>query len=356
MPDIKILDKKGYTIEISHWAGQFGNHIIQLSCAINLAMKTESLLRFPSHQFFNKTSIDFRKNKSTINAEVIKGEFFMKMDCFQHPIEYDFKRRLILQEFIIPLIFTSEQITRINQPDIEYDLVINIRSGDVFRKDWQSKEAVSSGLWNYVQPPLAYYNFILNSRNYKKVLIITQPDLKNPVISQLLKNKKITLKKHISPIDDILSIMRAKELVISHSTFSWCAALMSSNLNKLHQTHYVKLAGVTDYGVVTYHFPDYIKRGDWNSSKKNMNKMLNYNLEQIFCTTENRNKDLEVSISQIGTIGNTFVYDPDFYYRTSLAIARTRKKINQFIKDIFRLNYWILLFKTLLFKLRKLPY
>lgn len=354
MHHIKILDKKGYILEIGYWAGQFGNHIIQLSSAINLAMKTESLLRFPSHQYFNKTSIDFRKNKSTINAEVIKGEFFMKKDCFQHPIQYDYKRRQILQEFIIPLIFTSEQITRINKPDIEYDLVINIRSGDVFRKDWQSKEAVTSGLWNYVQPPLAYYNYILNSNNFKKVLIISQPDLKNPVISQLLKNKKITLKKHISPTDDIISIMRARELVISHSTFSWCAALMSPNLNKLHQTPYVKVAGVTDYEVVTYHFPNYIERGDWNSSRKNMKRMLNYNLEQIFFTVGNIKKDLELPISQIGTIGNAFVYDPDFFYRTSLAIGRTRKKINQFSKDIFRLNYWILLFKTLLFKFRKL--
>lgn len=106
-------------------------------------------------------------------------------------------------------------------------LVIHIRSGDVFVDD--PKTIVNS----YVQPPTSYYSEIIDKFNFRDVVIVSEKDLKNPCINQLMKlipNIRIQTSDLIS---DMSTIISARNLIVGVSTFSLCLGLASDKLKRL---------------------------------------------------------------------------------------------------------------------------
>ncbi|MDQ8204998.1 hypothetical protein [Pelagicoccus sp. SDUM812003] len=324
----EVLQGVGYKIEIKRWIGGFANNIIQLSNAVNVAKGTASLLVFPEHSIFRSRELDFRSSENVNCDNNLLGDFFLKEECFQFALDLDSERREILLDYIRPLIFTAEQLEQVKTPDLAYDLVIHVRSGDVFRDDWKSEDAITSGVPGYVQPPLAYYERILDGGDYKSVLLVTQPDMKNPVISELLKRDNVSLKKHGGRIEDIITFMRAKELVIGHSTFSWCSALMSSCLKRLHQPCYFKMKGVDGIEILSYSFPGYIERGDWNASPRNMKKMLGYGVDNVQVRSDEVVQKEEGSGSECGAVNYVYKYTPPLIVRLRKVFRlRSRLKV-----------------------------
>lgn len=305
MSNPRALPGYGNRIVIDRWTGGFANNIIQLSNAINIAKRSNSSLEAPEHSIFGKFEMDFRTTAPSVTNNEVRGDFFLKKDCFQYAIDHDSERREILLKYVKRLIFDSDQMQLLDSCDQKYDLVIHVRSGDVFREDWNSRDAVLSGISNYVQPPLAFYEKILESREYKQVLLVTQPDIRNPVIGYLAKRDNITLKSNGGRVEDMLSFMRTPELVIGHSTFSWCAALMSTNLVKLHQPEFFRLKGVQEFEIRTYSFPNYIARGKWKASSRNMRIMITYDRHNI-CVSENNENNND--ISECGHIDYIFIF------------------------------------------------
>lgn len=275
---MKKLSRKGYSIEIKGWVGNFGNHLLQLSGALKVAIETESVLMYPHNQIIPNQIFDFRSSKnSQCNLKVI-SLFFYHDECFQYPLIHDQERREISIKYILPLLKKKyKSINDYNQNwDVENSLVINIRSGDIFRDDYKSKAAVISGIKNYVQPPLAFYKKIIDHSYYKNIIIVTQPDKRNPVIHELLKQyDKIIIKEHICPLDDFMMLLDAKHLVTCHSSFSWFAALISENLLVLHQPQSFSVKGINDFDVYTYNVDNYIPHGSWKATKENLKKMIN---------------------------------------------------------------------------------
>ena len=105
----------------------------------------------------------------------------------------------------------------------ENDLYIHIRSGDIFSTYIHD---------NYAQPPLCFYEFIINNFHFEKIFIVSQ-DKQNPVIDALL-NKYTTISfLHKDFSQDVSYIINAHNLVLSSSTFSLNLARLSNKLKKL---------------------------------------------------------------------------------------------------------------------------
>lgn len=277
--------------------------MIQLSNALYLAEYTRSKLTYCPHPFFAKRTFDFTQSENVAKRIRKSGSFFFLDQCRPFPLRYDFERRAILRKFVKPLLFPSF----LPDPNVnENTLVLNIRSGDVFMEDYDSDDAIIFGVCNYTQPPLSFYQKIIVDHGYKDVLIVTQPDMRNPVIKGLLKwMPDIRLKEHLSPLEDFNTLLSARNLAIAHSTFSWCAALMSDYLQVLYQPASFQVRGVRDFEVHTYSFTNYIKPGTWKASEENMNFMLSFPKDNILEDVKPK-LDVwtfeDVELSEAGTI------------------------------------------------------
>ena len=77
-------------------------------------------------------------------------------------------------------VFRKEILNNLPKVKINFDdLYIYIRGGDIF-------SFINKTSLYYVQPPLCFYNIILNQFTFRKVIIISE-DKSNPVIPKLLK-------------------------------------------------------------------------------------------------------------------------------------------------------------------------
>lgn len=279
------LDKKGYIISINGWMGNFGNHLRQLSGAINVAQKTHSRLSIPDHPLLKRKVYDFLNRQNVNCLGELSGRFFFNSECFQFPLNHDYDRRKIFQAYIYNQLVTTTAWERLQnllrwEPDDQVGsdtLVINIRSGsDIFCAH------PAPDARNYIQPPLSFYKKIIQSHNFRDVLIVTQSDRANPCVSALLSwDQRIRVKTHANARDDFRTLLCATHLVTCHSTFSWSAALMSRKLQTLFQPDSCVIRGVRDYSVHTYTLLNYIQPGDWVNSPEQRDLMLHHSEKDI---------------------------------------------------------------------------
>jgi hypothetical protein len=280
------LDNKGYLLSIEHWVGNLGNHIIQLSGALNVAEKTQSKLTVPKHPLFRRQVFDFTSTRNDNCRERVAGRFFYQADCFQHPIRYDRDRKSVFQKHIYPLLWhkrrweTMRDLVMAKEEEVRADtLVINMRSGrDIFREEPPPQN-------DYMQPPLSFYKHVIESHGYDDCLIVTEADRQNPCIDALMKwNNRIRLRAHTTVIGDARTLLRAEHLITCHSTFSWCLALMSKNLKTLYQPSTCQIRGVDDIDVRTYEFTRYIQPGEWTARPDQLGLMLSHSTDDIRVT------------------------------------------------------------------------
>jgi hypothetical protein len=108
------------------------------------------------------------------------------------------------------------------------DIVLHIRSGDIFDKNPHP---------NYIVPPLSYYNRILSSGNYNKIIIVAE-DTKNPVINELIKLYPNIDHKKQNLVDDIKIILGTSKIVTSFGTFIPFLLLFSKEIKDVYKPSY----------------------------------------------------------------------------------------------------------------------
>lgn len=278
------LEKKGYLISVEYWVGNLGNHLIQLTSAINVAKQTQSKLTLPPHALLRRRTYNFMERSNKNCLEPIVGRFFYRTECYQFPVAYDQQRRVLLRDHLYDDFqkkSLGETVRRIvHRGDSEAvnpdTLVINMRSGgDIFRTDPPPQN-------DYMQPPLSFYKHIIESHGYRDCLIVTERDRKNPCIDGLLSwSTDVRIKTHESVKDDLRTLLSARHLVMCHSTFSALAALMSMNLCTLHQPHSFQLRGLSDVALYTYKLDNYIRPGEWTASPAQLALMVNHSVDDI---------------------------------------------------------------------------
>ena len=152
-----------------------------------------------------------------------------------------------------------------------FDIGIHIRSGDAFRVGTNQ---------HYCQPPLYFYNEILE-KNMDKSIVVVYECAKNPVVNKLLthyQHKKNIYFYSSDICDDISTLASCKTLAVSNGTF-WLAPFFESNsIESLIIPDYL-LQNIW-YSIDVNHevisMPDYQLHKKWSSSLEQCKRMLEY--------------------------------------------------------------------------------
>ena len=102
------------------------------------------------------------------------------------------------------------------------DLFIHIRSGDIFKYK-------SNSYINYAQPPLCFYQRIINNFTFSKIYIITQ-DKSNPIIDILIEKFPKIIISNNQLEKDIFILSNAYNIVGSISSFFTTLIIINENL------------------------------------------------------------------------------------------------------------------------------
>jgi len=204
-------------IWIKGWYGRLGNNIIQLYKVIQLAVTKNYNVIVPRHKYFSKTYICLNKQIG-INSKRISdpNNYFYTSDL----PNIDHNR--VLQ--ILRDCFTIKDVKALDAED----LVIHIRSGDIFDKDPHPA---------YIMPPLSYYLDIIRTNTFKNIYLLGE-DRKNPCINALLELYP-SIQFQLQPLEkDIRLILAAVNVVSSYGSMIDSLLLFSNNIKRVYRPSY----------------------------------------------------------------------------------------------------------------------
>jgi hypothetical protein len=174
------------------------------------------LEHFPDYYVFDEF-FDNLENTTTISKMFTKPENVHLTDDIG---------KQIIKKYLEPYVdYDLESNTGI---DYDNDLVLHIRSGDIFDHTSRVNKNFNHQLFRwFMQPPYSFYKHIIESITYPKVWIIAE-NKANPNIDKLLKNYP-TVVKYLSndAVTDFKILLQAKNLAIGTSDFSKSALFLS---------------------------------------------------------------------------------------------------------------------------------
>jgi hypothetical protein len=232
-------------IRISDWYGRLGNNIIQIINGIYLARKHNLKFEYPHHPIIQKKVFNYR-NENT-NNDINLFDRYYDIDN-EYLKEYPSKEDVhnIIKNDMISLINYNPQNIELT----DNDLVIHIRSGDVYYKIGQNfnttkqLDMVYKTKDMYSQPPLSFYEKIIDETNYDRYFLVAENNM-CPIIDILLKkypkiipimNNSYQKLFHINEqlINDLYYLMEAKNLVLSNSSIVYTIVPFIKNLKKIY--------------------------------------------------------------------------------------------------------------------------
>lgn len=266
---------------------RFGNSYMAILHALGVAKATNVNRIFCSHAAIKENADEIidgiritAKSEAGLNA--LKGRFFY--DALIKP----FLEASGYEKWWNSPYRKSESIFKLfgininEQPLGEKELVIHIRSGDLFEK--------KSPHPRYAQPPLSFYIEVIKSSDWEKVWLVYENEA-NPVISAL----KRWLGKRGIPVGvtsadvstDVQFCMRARHLVFSTGTFLYPIAVASKNLQTIYRFETPNKSAIypswfKENGAKFHLYED--KKGryrnevlaEWQNNKKQRRMMLKY--------------------------------------------------------------------------------
>lgn len=148
-------------------------------------------------------------------------------------------------------------------------LYIHLRSGDIFKKYIVNAD--------YAQPPLCFYQNIINKYKFDKIYIISKDNM-NPVINKLIKYYPDIIFKQNSIKEDISCLINAYNIVVSISSFLISIISLNINLKYLWDYNIYKFAQkIFHFHYDFYKFPyENFKILRMNPSKKYREIMFNW--------------------------------------------------------------------------------
>jgi len=268
---LKVFYKPYYmSINIIKWNGRLGNNISQIINAIYVARHYNiNKVIFPKHNVFKNNFINLNiNNKTPINKKNYNDKFFSrKKICDKYDIDLSiFEKKIdnITQILKNIIVIDSSKINLTNN-----DLVIHIRSGDVYN---------SNPHHGWVQPPLIFYEKIINKKKWDKIIIICE-DKKSPVIKPLLcKYNNIIFKVQLLE-EDIKYIISCKNICFGMGSFIPSLLLLNENLINIYYPEYCYrylLDLVSCNTKHVYKLENYIKCSEWKNTKEQIKIMLTY--------------------------------------------------------------------------------
>jgi hypothetical protein len=213
-------------IIIKEWYGRNGNNFIQLINACIFAEKEEyNIIEFPNHSLFIKNKIEISNTiykKKNDYIDIINNNFYFYLINKPEIYYFSFIKHIFDKYIKLYLInFNNLNIIR-------DQLCIHIRGGDVFQ----------SHIHFYAQPPLFFYDQILDENKHIINPRIISEDKLNPCVNQLInKYNCIYIKQNLNT--DLEYLINAKILCFGYGTFSIIILLLNNNIDKLYLPDYV---------------------------------------------------------------------------------------------------------------------
>ena len=284
------LCDRGFTLIMSNWH-RLGNGLLSIANMLYVAEQTFSSVRFETMDnsvavllASNRTDAaihEFRhKSVDVACRDVAFVDTFFDWHGAQEPysgcLGFNFidlsivKRRQLLQTYLVPQM--DIQISK----SASDTLVIHIRSEDIFRTHVQT---------GYVQPPLAFYQKIIQERNYTSVRVVTADHL-NPTVDALAAWSDIVSVSEGRLEDDVSLVLGASHLVLATGTFASTLALLAEPAPMLYVPcmPYCAMAATCDeipFPASCYTFPNFTDGKAWNNSPEQVDLMLTYEMHQI---------------------------------------------------------------------------
>ena len=170
----------------------------------------------------NNINIDMVEDNDNSNYYTKKGFYYMTfLDNFFYYTTYNLRlenRFSIFKNEILKNL--PKTVTNIN------DLYIHMRGSDIFENSDPEYAP------DYAQPPLCFYQKVIESRKFRKIYIISI-DKQNPVINELIKNNKKIIYKQNKLEKDIAALAFAYNIVGSISSFLISIIKLNNNLKYL---------------------------------------------------------------------------------------------------------------------------
>jgi hypothetical protein len=257
-------------LKITKWEGRLGNNIIQLKNAIQIALfYNYNNVIVPKHDFLSETIIKLNEKKIINNTEnyndlePISDVFFscnhLKIDKILFQQNKEETRNIIKKIFTIKSSFGNLDSS---------DLVIHIRSGDIFNDNPHP---------GYICPPLSYYINIIKNNNFLNIFLLTE-DLKNPTITKLIEFYPNIIFRQQSLNEDIDIILSCKNIVLSVGSFVPSILFLSDNIKNIFMpSGGFLLYSSSDINVVTIDINNYLSlMTPWKNSIEQRDLMLMY--------------------------------------------------------------------------------
>ena len=230
----------------------------------------------------NKIKINFSKHKEneiTILPPSYKKEMNITLNIDGYLIfkyRYKDKKHKLFLDTVKDEVLNNLPKYKAN-PD---DLYINIRSGDVF---------VNLIHGSYSQPPLCFYQKIIQENKYQNIYLISNGK-ENPLVDILLKLYPNIKYMHGTPIEDMSVLVNAYNLVLPVSSFPYAAIRFNDNLKNLFIYDIMIESELINWYAEDYYFQNMkfniykmkpssnyenIMKGKWKKSKIQLDLMIN---------------------------------------------------------------------------------
>lgn len=218
-----------------HNEGGIGNVMIALMNAILLSIYTNipvyirkcpyiGMFNDLSGLFFDPQTFTLQKTDLNLDDPEKHQPIYLGIpETYYAPriIPREKDKRMLMRSLLSPSV-----LPQVETPLEEDHLVIHIRSGDIF-----------NGLihHSYIQPPLSYYEYILENNAYNRVTIVTESDMMNPVIKELINRHPDLISVSSSNLEeDVRFILSAKHLVVGTGSFAHILSLASPCIQKVY--------------------------------------------------------------------------------------------------------------------------
>ena len=230
----------------------------------------------------NKIKINFskhKKNEITILPPSYKKEMNITLNLNGYLVfifRYKDKKHKLFLDTVKDEVLNNLPAYKAN-PD---DLYINIRSGDVFVNVMHS---------SYSQPPLCFYQKIIQENKYQNIYLISNGK-ENPLVDILLKLYPNIKYMHGTPIEDMSVLVNVYNLVLPISSFPYAAIRFNDNLKNLFiydimvetisirwyaEDYYFQNMKFNIYKMKPSSNYENIMKGKWEKSKIQLDLMVN---------------------------------------------------------------------------------
>jgi len=203
-------------------------------------------------------------------------------------------RVYLLETYIRPLLIPFKMPTNIITPG---DLIIHIRSGDIFQGE-EGQGGSSFGGSIYTQPPLSFYLLVVErafSGLKGRVIIIAENSL-NPVILELVKTldaecHQVTLRLNHDLATDLSWLFCGSNVVFAHGSIGIAVALLSPSIKT---AYFFRHNGTGTLEPVTKYIGDQVQKffvidedgsfipfGGWRNTAAQRRQLLEFPIERL---------------------------------------------------------------------------